>query len=183
MPRDFTSTSLQPESRSAHVIRLLWGGTERKGTARLQRVDWTGSLSITKGSLELIDTINFQSCDDGARQIGTDLVEWSNHSAGNSAGVLLRVLGNENTELHLKTSPVELSCRLSNIMSQKQRQEAGGVNRFIELGRAPSPNSSTEFAAEFTDSDCLAGEFAYWIRVTQTDQSLAWSSPVYVTRR
>ena len=43
------------------LLRVLWGGTERKGTARLQRVDWTGCLSVTGGSVELVEPINFQS--------------------------------------------------------------------------------------------------------------------------
>jgi hypothetical protein len=36
---------------------------------------------------------------------------------------------------------------------------------------------------ETTDAEALTGEYPYWIRVTQIDQSLAWSSPVYVTRQ
>lgn len=170
------------QEENSTLLRVLWGGTERKGTARLQRVDWTGSLSVTGGSVELIEPINFQSYDDAATLTGDDRIEWSNKSAGNAAGILIRVTGDDSTELSFESTPTTFKVSLSDVQNADHRVDAGGVGRFALIGPPPNANGPTTFELETTDEEAVTGEFPYWIRVTQIDQSLAWSSPVYVTR-
>ena len=66
--------------------------------------------------------------------------------------------------------------------------EAGGLERRLELGPAPTADSSclaTDSShsgqAEFADTSHSAAEHADWVRIIQTDRHRAWSSPVYVT--
>lgn len=172
----------QDGSSSTTLLRVLWGGTERKGTARLQRVDWTGSLSVSGGKLELVEPINFQSYDDAATLVGEDRIEWANKSAGNAAGILIRVHGDDATELSFDSGPTTFQVKLSEVRNDDHRVDAGGVARFAQIGPPPNASGPTTFEFETTDEESVTGEFPYWIRVTQIDQSLAWSSPVYVTR-
>jgi hypothetical protein len=165
------------------LLRVLWGGTERKGTARLQRVDWTGSLSVSNGTVELVEPVNFQSYDDAATSIRDDRIEWQNKSAGNAAGVLIRVTGDDSAELAFDSAPTQFRVSLGEVRNANHKVEAGGVGRFAQIGPAVDPAGSTVFKLEMVDEDQLTGEFPYWIRVTQIDQSLAWSSPVYVNRQ
>ena len=197
-----------PQEEDSTLLRVLWGGTERKGTARLQRVDWTGGLSVTGGTVELVEPINFQSYDDDAHVVATPpadseapssglrppsppggegtaagtRVDWQNKSAGNAAGVLIRVTGDDSTQLSFETGPSSFEVPLGQVRSEAHRVDAGGVGRFAQIGPPPDTDGTTDFEMETTDEELLAGEFPYWIRVTQVDQSLAWSSPVYVTR-
>ncbi len=170
----------QPEDST--YLRALWGGTEQKGTARLQRVDWTGSLSVSNGKVELIEPINFQSYDDVANVVGNDRLEWANQSAGNAAGILARVHGDDSTELTFCSGPTTFTVKLGDVRNDDHRVDAGGVGRFAQIGPPPDQNGPTTFQLETSDEESVTGEFPYWIRVTQVDQSLAWSSPVYVTR-
>lgn len=164
------------------TLRVLWGGTARKGTARLQRANWDGSLSVSNGTVELIEPINFQSSDDRATAVSATQIDWANQSAGNAAGVLIRVCGDDSTELTFATGPATFSVRLTEVRSTSHRVDAGGVSRFAQVGPPPDANGPQLFEQDFTDVASVEGEFPYWIRVTQIDQSLAWSSPVYVTR-
>ncbi|MHC4875629.1 MAG: DUF3604 domain-containing protein [Planctomycetota bacterium] len=161
-------------------LRVLWGGTERKGTARLQRAKWDGSLAASNGQLELLETINFQSYDDNARLESPSRIEWTNQSAGNAAGVLVRIHGDDSTELKLESGPTSFAVSLGDVRTSSHRVDAGGVSRFAEIGPPPDVDGPQSFGSEFVDDTPLEGEFPYWIRVTQVDQSLAWSSPVYV---
>ena len=170
------------QPKDVTYLRVLWGGTERKGTARLQRVDWTGSLSISNGTVELVEPINFQSYDDNATLVSEERIEWANKSAGNAAGILIKVQGNDSTELTFESGPATFTTRLGDVSNDDHRVEAGGVGRFVQIGPPPERDGPTTFDRETTDEESVTGKFPYWIRVTQTDQSLAWSSPVYVTR-
>ncbi len=161
------------------LVRVLWGGTERRGTARLQRVDWDGSLTIHHGTLELIEPVNFQSIADEVHSVSANRIEWCSKTAGNAAGVVVRIFGDE-SELSFDTGPEQFQMPLNQFATER-RMEAGGVNRFIQIGPPPTPGGSLEFKHTTSDSEPLSGTQPYWIRVVQTDQSLAWSSPVYVT--
>jgi hypothetical protein len=170
------------QEEDSTLLRVLWGGTEQKGTARLQRVDWTGSLSATGGRLELIEPINFQSYDDDARLVGDERIEWANKSAGNAAGILIRVHGDDSADLLFESGPTTFQVKLGDVRNNNHRVDAGGVGRFAHIGPSPNADGPTTFNHDTTDEESVTGEFPYWIRVTQIDQSLAWSSPVYVTR-
>ena len=170
----------QPED--ATYLRVLWGGTERKGTARVQRVDWTGSLSVSNGTVELVEPINFQSYDDDATLIDDNRIEWANKSAGNASGIIIKVQGDDSTEITFESGPTTFSVKLNDVLNEDHRVDAGGVGRFAQIGPPPNPGGPMTFDLETVDEESVTGEFPYWIRVTQTDQSLAWSSPVYVTR-
>lgn len=174
------SDSVAQDSDST-LVRILWGGTERKGTARLQRVDWAGSLSVSSGSLELLETINFQSCDDQASAVNEHSIEWASQTAGNAAGIVVRVRADDSAKLSFESGPTSFQIDLDRVRNDQHRVDAGGVGRFVQMGPPPESAGPTTFRCETHDRDFVAGEFPYWIRVTQVDQSLAWSSPVYVS--
>jgi len=46
----------------------------------------------------------------------------------------------------------------------------------------PAPRGSTEVESTWTDPDPLPGEATYYARVTQQNQEMAWTSPLWVTR-
>jgi len=170
------------QQQNATLLRVLWGGTERKGTARLQRVDWTGSLSVSGGTVELLEPVNFQSSDDSAVNATAARIDWRNTSAGNAAGILIRLTGDASTELTFDSGPVQFQVPLGKVRQHAHRVDAGGVGRFAMIGPPPDPAGPADFELQTVDNESLSGDFPYWIRVTQVDQSLAWSSPVYVTR-
>ncbi|MBC8354887.1 MAG: DUF3604 domain-containing protein [Planctomycetes bacterium] len=164
------------------LLRLLWGGTERKGTARLQRVKWDGTLSVSNGELELLDTVNVQSFADRVESTGPASIRWSNATAGNTTGIIVRVRGAEGTRLHFQSQPVTWDVDLSEVRENEQVFEAGGISRFVKVGPAPRTDGPQQFHAGWVDAKRPAGVVPYWIRVVQVDQAMAWSSPVYVHR-
>ena len=178
-----TSWNVSPSlaTDESQRLRVLWGGTERRGTARLQRVNWDGSLTINDGELRLADSINFQSCDDVARSVEANRIEWSSKTAGNAAGIVIEIVGTESSELTIATEPFTQSFRIGDLTKDGNTVDAGGVNRFVRFGPPPDPAGPTSFEQSFVDAEPKGGVMPYWLRVTQIDQSLAWSSPVYIT--
>ncbi|MCH7727902.1 MAG: hypothetical protein IH991_15710 [Planctomycetes bacterium] len=179
------SWAVSPAARDARgsLVRVLWGGTERKGTARLQRADWKGSLSVSAGSMELLESVNFQAVDDEARTVTPTRIEWSNQSAGNAAGIVVRVVGDDTTRLRFETAAKQIEFGLSEVCHDVLTFDAGGLNRFVRIGPPPDNDGPREFEATLSDTEPAAGCTPYWIRVTQVDQAMAWSSPVFVSRK
>lgn len=177
------SPPIDQASEPSRLIRILWGGTERKGTARLQKVNWCGSASIEHGQIDLIAPINFQSTDDVATNVGVDRIEWSNYSAGNAAGIVVRVSdASHSQKLRIETEPFTGEISIAEVLANPMRVSAGGLSRFISFGSPPAENGPTDFEMHHSLANSREGERPVWIRVTQIDQSLAWSSPVYVRR-
>ncbi len=164
-------------------LRLLWSGTERRGTARLQRVVWDGELIVQGGKLELLDTINFQSLDDHAVSVSERTLRWSSSTAGNSAGILIRVEGDDDTELEFRSAVKTTRFRLDQVRLAEMTVAAGGIGRKLRVGPPPRPDGPCEFELQTCDAENVRGEFPYWVRVVQVDQAMAWSSPVYVMRQ
>lgn len=162
------------------LLRVLWGGTERKGTARLQRVQWDGSLFANQGDLELIETVNHQSSADYAQATNRDRIEWASATAGNATGIVVRVHGDEKTVLELHSPHAIFDVKLNDVLDKEHVVDAGGVGRFVKIGPAPRTDGRWKFDASWVDSSPPSGVTPYWVRVTQVDQAMAWSSPVYV---
>jgi len=164
------------------TLRILWGGTERKGTARLQRVCWDGSLQVTGGNMELLEVVNVQSFADRVEAVDTDSIHWNNATAGNATGIVVRVQGDAQTRLRFQTEPTTFDIALADVCSRETLLDAGGVGRFVKIGPAPSNHGPQTFAGSWIDKNPVLGVTPYWLRVVQVDQAMAWSSPVFVER-
>jgi len=164
------------------LLRILWGGTERRGTARLQRVAWDGSLTAQRGSLELIDTVNMLPPTDAVEQVGDRRIEWTSRTAGNDTGIVVRV-DRDDAALTFSSGPANFEVSAAEALSQPQRIDAGGLDRRVQVSAPPSSDGPLTFETTAVDDSELAETTPYWLRVTQIDQSLAWSSPVFVAPR
>ncbi len=61
-------------------------------------------------------------------------------------------------------------------------KELPGVVRMIAQNLAKLRKMAAEFQGQFTDAKPQAGTHYYYLRVMQTDDELAWASPIWVKR-
>ncbi len=165
-----------------HRVRLLWGGTAAKGTARAQRMLWTGRLEIPGGAIEIVERVGFFAPCDTTEVTSPGVLEWNTATAGNTAGLILNVRADGNTRCELETSHAAGTASLKDILADGLQCDAGGVGGFVSLSKAPAEDAPRTFRASFTDDAPTEEVTPYWVRVIQVDQHRAWSSPVYVTR-
>ncbi len=177
------SWHLSPVSmRSDGWFRLLWGGTEQRGTARFQKVSWDGKLVVEGGGLLNVRSVNFQSPCDVFWREGIDTIAWRSATAGNQAGLLVEIQGDASTLCSFSSSPCTFTFRLAQVSLAPMTVDAGGVGRQVIVGPAPRSDGPREVALTYRDTKSMRGSCPYWVRVVQVDQERAWSSPVYVTR-
>ena len=68
---------------------------------------------------------------------------------------------------------------LAEIQQQVQQYSLGVLDRLIRIGPVPT-GQQTQVSWEMRDESPQAGWQPYWLRVTQQDLEMAWSSPVFV---
>ena len=101
-------------------------------------------------------------------------------TAGNATGIVVRVHGNDEAVLSFQTEHASFDVSLRDVRDREQFVDAGGVGRFVKIGPAPRTVGSRPYEAKWVETNPLSGVVPYWLRVTQVDQAMAWSSPVYV---
>ena len=170
-----------PVHQGRHRIRLLWQGTAQRGTARAQRVTWDGSLNLEGGTIHAVEAVNFHGGEDRASQPNDTRVTWWNATAGNRAGLLLEVEGDEHTICSFKSPQVQFKFPLAHVLKAPLARDAGGLDCQVTVDPAPDNDAPFRASLTFRDVDAPMGTQAYWMRVTQIDQAQAWSSPVYVS--
>ena len=170
------------------AIRVLWGGATQRGTARAQRVNWDGSLSIEGGRFLAAWSVAFQSPDDGVQLEGGGRIAWRSVTAGNDAGVILTLADDEPeaddtlASGRFSTDPCSFEFGLNQVRLAPLIVDAGGVGRYVSIGPAPAEDGPTKIELSYRDTQPLAGTQPYWVRVVQVNRAKAWSSPVYVRR-
>ena len=137
-------------------------------------------MHISGGTITDIEPVAFQ-CPLNRITADPDAVRWQLATAGNDMGFTFSLDGPDDTSLNISTGPCSFVCRRSEFASESKVIPAGGVQRRIEIGPAPSVDTPLSATESFEDNDPHDGEHAYWVRITQTDRHRAWSSPIYVT--
>ena len=166
----------------AELTRILWGGTEKHGTAGDQKVIWDGVLCADGGEISRIQPIGMQSGTDQIQQIDPRKISWSSATAGNDMGVTCHLEGGAKARYRFETDPCRFDFSTAQIAKAGFRVAAGGASRFVEVGPAPSADGRLDAELSCRDEEPLAGETPYWVRVVQVDRARAWSSPVNVIR-
>ena len=130
--------------------------------------------------------MGFQSPEDAAWRERSGTVCWRSITAGNRAGLVLEIEGDERTRCVFSSMPceVEFEFALGRVGEETLTVDAGGVGRRVEVGPAPAEDGRRAVEGlDFRDEEGAVGTSPYWVRLVQVDQAMAWSSPVYVTRR
>ena len=168
--------------RSEDLTRILWGGTEKRGTAGAQKVVWDGRLHAKEGEISDVQAVGLQSGTDRVWQKDPHHLEWTSATAGNDMGVICRLEGDRGALFEFEAGPCSFEFSAPQVSAENLRVDAGGASRFVEVGPAPVESGPLSAELSFRDEEPLEGETPYWVRVLQVDRARAWSSPVNVIR-
>jgi hypothetical protein len=184
-------------------VRVLWQGASRKSS--YSGVVWDGTVSLADGELSAVETIRFDSPRSHIANTTDRSVTWHAVTCGYHSGIVLTLSNSENAVLNFATSTVLISrpqfgeygaggpqilsyapaeslafsVPLQALAAGPQEYEIGTLNRTltISLAAQDAPESAT---FSFTDPSPRPGMNPYWVRVTQSDMEMAWTSPVFV---
>ena len=170
-----------PDREHPGRYRLLWRGSRQRGTSRDQRLAWDGTLTVTEGRLEPVDTIDFYQPVDRLDRPAENALEWRSDTAGNEAGVVFDVAGSAAVRFTVTTPPASFRCSRAQVESGFRLELPDILDGGVRFERAPDPAGPREVEVGLRDPGSPPpGVHPYWVEVVQTDGARAWSSPLYV---
>ncbi len=192
---------LLTETKPSDKIQIQWEGASRKSS--YSGVLWDGTIKVATGT---INSTIFMPLDRGDEffQISEQSISWHTFTCGDRDGFSFTT-ENENTTLELTCRSIPLGSiklgtnrRISAPLHQVDKTmiriqikdltlkpliiEIGPENRRLILKRLPEDTNPRDVTFTFLDSHFQKGINAYWVRVTQMDGEMAWSSPIFIIK-
>lgn len=161
-------------------IKVIWSGAENM--QRNRNTLWDGQLTVTGGRVRGARGYRFDYPTEGIRDWDANRVTWQSRTAGDEDGVILDIEELDNATLSFDTKPARFSVPLRQITGEDWVYAAGGLDRRVVLRRV-AEHYPRDLGFNWTDRQVPSGASAYWVRVLQEDGAVAWSSPIFVTRR
>jgi hypothetical protein len=161
-------------------IRVVWEGAEYRG--RFRQVIWDGTATLSDNRILDARPINFFNLDKTLEQIGETALEWRALTTGNLGGMDIWLADPYAGTLKLETAPVKCGVPIEEIGLEDEVVEAGGLGRKVRFFRLPAENPHRRMAVERTIDIKPEGDNPIFVRLTQEDGHVAWSSPIYLFR-
>jgi len=171
----------KPKGERDRLIKVEWSGVRVR--SRPKRVDWEGGLYLDRGRIVSYSEFAFDDPRQGVRRISNQRLEWSSTTGGDPDGVLLKLDAPDDAEVTFHSKPVTYSFKPKDITYMPMIVDAGGVNQRVKISEISEGELPRSLEFSYVDNKPKQGVNPYWVRVVQSDGSMAWSSPVYVDNK
>ncbi|MCW4014620.1 MAG: DUF3604 domain-containing protein, partial [Candidatus Bathyarchaeota archaeon] len=161
------------------LIKVQWMGARVKSRPKI--LDWNGGLRIDKGKITCYKEYAFDYIHQGIRRVNEKELEWTSSTGGDPDGVILELDAPRDAVISFQSKPVSFQFKPAEITAEPYIVEIGPVNQRVivqAITKKPTPKS----LLFDTVVDLVDDLNPVWVKVTQVDGSMAWSSPVYVNR-
>ncbi len=158
-------------------IKVQWSGVRVK--SRSKKTVWDGNLVVDGGSIKDVQQFAFDQPDEGVTLISNQIISWKSSTSGDIDGMEIDMDFDDNTKLMFNSPNVSFSILAAELKDGPITKAAGGINQKVTISLA---HECFEKSVEinFEDKDVEVGTNPYWVKVTQSDGNLAWSSPMYI---
>lgn len=156
-------------------IKIVWSGSKVKGRDR--KFAWEGNLKLNNNSIETVQEINFF----GQKNLVAsekNLVSWKGETSGGLQGLIINLKG-KGGELQLNVNQKSVSLPLAKITPKPKTYPMGGLDARLEIYQTPSSDQPHNLKFEYEPKELMAAVNPVFVKTTQKDGHLAWSSPIY----
>ena len=162
-------------------IRVVWEGAEYRG--RFRQVIWDGSAHLSDNRILDARPINFFNRDKSLDRVGDSGLEWKALTTGNIGGFDMWVEDAYGGTLKIETPLIKAGVPLEEIGYEDEVCDNSGIlPRYLKLFRLPTENPHRTMRITRKVALKESGDNPIFIRLTQEDGTLAWTSPIYVFR-
>ncbi len=161
-------------------IRVVWEGAEYRG--RFRQVIWDGTATLSDNRILDARPINFFNLDKTLDRVGETGLAWRALTTGNLGGLDIWLADPYSGTLKLETAPVKCGVPIEEIGLEDEVVEAGGLGRKVRFFRLPAENPHRRMAVARSIEIKPKGDNPIFVRLTQEDGHVAWSSPIYFFR-
>ena len=143
-------------------------------------VSWHGGLHVRGNAILGASPINLWNADHPLEVLGRDRLAWQSTTTGGASGVILTLEAPDCGVLVVKTAQRNVECDVASVGLEPMIVECGGLGKRIEICRLPDRQDSCSFQFDLPLGGLRTGANQVFVRVTQEDGHMAWSSPLYV---
>jgi len=162
------------------AFRIVWSGA--RVTTRRRNADWSGSLTIDKGRIVSAQEYAFDLPWDGIVGTTSKTVYWRSTTSGDLDGLIVHFDGPDDATFTFTTEPATFSFKPGDLR-EPLVIDAGALERKVVVTQLYAEQGPARTSFRYTDDDVCPGLNPYWVRVTQCDGEMAWSSPLFVDYR
>jgi len=168
-------------------LRIGWTGSRIR--ARRRMTDWDGTLALEGGRILSAEGWGFDHVENGISEWDEHSVRWTSETAGDWDGIVVEVEAAPDEPLRFTSGPATSSFTLHEVGKRTLTHDAGGVGQRVEIERDGGPEQprSASFVYRVparrraeAGAEVGVGRQIYFVRVTQQDGHVAWSSPFFV---
>jgi hypothetical protein len=159
-------------------IRVIWEGAEYRGRGR--ETIWDGKAVLSDNRFENLQPVNRYNIDKKFSQTDAQNVEWEALTTGGHGGFEAILADPKTGTLRIVSEHVEAEISISDIGYEDLVFDAGGLGRRIRLFRLPDDNQHYRLNIERRIKLSAVEDNAIYIRLTQEDGHIVWSSPIYL---
>jgi hypothetical protein len=159
-------------------IRVIWEGSEYRGRGR--QTNWDGTAVLSGNRFEKAAAINHYNLDRIFERDGDQGLRWTALTTGGFGGFDAWLADPASGTLSIDTPLVKCELPIADIGREDTVFDAGGIQRRIRVFRMPDENPHKRFKLSRRIALRSQGDNALYVRVTQEDGHLIWSSPIYI---
>ena len=161
-------------------VKVVWSGAEVKGRARM--ANWDGGLVVRGNRIESFEPVNFWNPLSPVRQTEPNRIEWRSVTTGGVSGVILTLARPTAGTLDMTTAQRNVRVAVERLGLRPRTWPCGGLRKQIRACRLPDEREAQPIEIEVPITRLHKGDNPLYVRVTQEDGHMAWSSPIYVAR-
>ncbi len=142
---------------------------------------WNGQLKVVGNKIRWFTPINFWNPQQPLEQVGRNQLHWKSITTGGVTGAIIELEKPAAGTLEINTLQKNCKCNVKSIGLSPKTCKAGGLNKQIQIYRLPAKTkASAQFEFTVPLSKLQPGDNPIYIRLTQEDGHMAWSSPIYL---
>lgn len=173
-----------------NLIRIEWSDPQSSAG---RPVRWDGELAISSGRIVSVRRFGYHSPLEPITEITDQKVGWistidlgsvtfTGQNRGNVDGLLIEFDSAESAVLDFRSEPVSFRESVADLLSGDRTYRGAGAVGNLTIGPVPAAPGPLDVSFEFVDRSPLDGRHAYWLRVIEEDNEMAWSTPIWVDR-
>lgn len=162
-------------------IRVVWEGAEYRG--RFRQVIWDGEATVSDNRILDARPINFLNREKTLEIVGDNRLTWRALTTGNIGGFDVWLDDPYGGTLKLETPLIKCGIPLEDIgFDDEVIDNSGVLPRFVRIFRLPTDNPHHTLRIQRTIKIVPDRDNPIFIKLTQEDGHIAWTSPIYFFR-
>ena len=158
-------------------VKIVWEGLRQKH--RYFQTIWDGSISLSMGKILGAEGYAFDNPMEGIVKCTEREVFWKSQTVGDKDGIILTIKAPPDAQIIFKTKPCSFKVFWREVGREPLIFEAGGIDQRVSVKRLPEAEPPKEVRFSWIDEK-PPRKGAYYIKVTQVDGAVAYSSPFYI---